>query len=829
MSDTLEITPVDVGNRAGWRHLRAVLIIGALLSAASALYSFQAAGDPGRGWWLLALTLLLGALGQFGVEYPALPPAPPALPVTWRRRAAGMLIALGGALMWANGVRRLLANWELGFDTAWISWAAGTILMGVGADLAWGKWPRRRPSLWSGWPMAGLLILLVAAAVYRLGNIAEFPGEGMITQIEDLQVGGIGDYFLHGDRPRWRWEYLSSTWLAALGLTFGGPTQLSVRIPFAIVSVLKLVPVFAWLRLSVGSAGALVGCALLAVSFWDIVLSRIPNNHNALVVAVAFALLAGPVRRGRPSGYIWLGFLGGYILHEYVAYRPLVLWAMVGAVWWSLTDRHTRWPARMARPLVTAALVVSMVTPLFVTRLQGDMRHEYFDGWNRARAIREYYNPEYSWQRTLDVRLARTRRSFELFVYRGDPSSVRNIKGLPMVDVVTAGLLLLGVAAVLAHPLRPVLALTLAGFITHVLGALVLTGNFDVGRLGGAVPYVYVLAGIGAAGVVASLAALGRAGRALALAALLVAVGWTAWWNTRTLREFWSSPGVRRAHHHPPSYFTGWVRDHRQPDERVFGVSPLYAYALNGYDGIWLLGGRVPGKFSTELDAALRAWAVQPGPAMFLIFSGNVTPDLARYVQWLAPELEFTFVPGPYESGSDIGYARAPTTPAGLSDRLNAARCRGAVAELQLIGKTPDEVLANRRMVLPLITRAVWPEDLIARLEYIGVQRIRVLVNAPFQITNGGEYRFGLDVYDGRAELRIDGHRQAQQASAAVYLGPGWHELVLEADLAGDPNVQLRWSGPDTGNKQELIPFYRIAAPVPDCPPGPPAGAAGAQ
>ena len=111
-------------------------------------------------------------------------------------------------------------------------------------------------------------------------------------------------------------------------------------------------PIFAWLRLSVGTLGAAVGCALLAVSFWDVVLSRIPNNHNVLIVATALrAHRRAGAARTTPSAYVLLGFLGGYILHEYVAYRPLAFWALAGGLWWSLTDANVRWPSAHRRPL----------------------------------------------------------------------------------------------------------------------------------------------------------------------------------------------------------------------------------------------------------------------------------------------------------------------------------------------------------------------------------------------------------------------------------------------------------------------------------------------
>ena len=86
----------------------------------------------------------------------------------------------------------------------------------------------------------------------------------------------------------------------------------------------------------------------------------------------------------------------------------------------------------------------------------------------------------------------------------------------------------------LGAPLRPVLRSRSLGFAVTVCGTLVLTGNFDVARVGGAVPYVYALAGIGAAGVLAAFtAAWGRTGRVLALAALAAAIAGAGWWCTR--------------------------------------------------------------------------------------------------------------------------------------------------------------------------------------------------------------------------------------------------------------------------------------------------------
>ena len=49
---------------------------------------------------------------------------------------------------------------------------------------------------------------------------------------------------------------------------------------------------------------------------------------------------------------------------------------------------------------MTVVLLGTMVTPLFFTRIPGHTCElEYFDGWNRARGITGYYNPEDTWRR----------------------------------------------------------------------------------------------------------------------------------------------------------------------------------------------------------------------------------------------------------------------------------------------------------------------------------------------------------------------------------------------------------------------------------------------
>jgi hypothetical protein len=101
---------------------------------------------------------------------------------------------------------------------------------------------------------------------------------------------------------------------------------------------------------------------------------------------------------------------------------------------------------------MTVALLVTMVAPLFLTRIPGGLRSEYLDGWNRAHGIAGYYNPNDDWAQAMQRRIDRGANVVRLFTVRGDSSPVRNITGQPpLIDPVTCALLVLGIAAAAAN------------------------------------------------------------------------------------------------------------------------------------------------------------------------------------------------------------------------------------------------------------------------------------------------------------------------------------------------------------------------------------------
>ena len=257
----------------------------------------------------------------------------------------------------------------------------------------------------------------------------------------------------------------------------------------------------------------------------------------------------------------------------------------------------------------------------------------------------------------------------------------------------------------------------------------------------------------------------------------------------------------------------------------MLGVAPLYTNTIKSHDGIWLLGGRAPGELVSDVETALRAWPNEPGPTLFVLFVERNTDDVAAYLHWLLPELEFSFDRDPLAMGGDIAYAHVSAMPPDLTARLAATGCNGAVADFALV-KDSNEVVARQRTVVPFIDRSVWPDALMEQLPRLTPNRMTVRITAPITIAAGGEYRFALDTYGGSATLLIDGQRRDGHGFTGSVLTAGVHQLVVEGQFALiTPSIGLRWSGPDTQGRQQLVPLYKIAAPAAGCP-FPPAGGA---
>lgn len=798
-------------------HLRVVGLLASLAAAAVALVEVPPHGGlpSNEQWWWLLASFLLAAAAQFRLHFEVA--EPPVQPRGVSRRRMGAGVAVAGAMLWLVATHGFYSDWYGWFDRAWIGWLAGTALLACGLDVAMG-WSLRIGRLFRPlWLLPVAALIGAGAAWVRLDGIGEFPGPAGITQIEDLQFGHWGAQFLDGERRRW--EFIGHAWISAVSIAVGGPSLESMRTGYAIVGSLTVVAVLAWLRAAAGMAAAVAGAAFMAVSSWDAVVARIGFNPDVLPVAVLYAILIGPARRGRPSAYAIMGLLSGYLLWEYIAYRPAIAIAAIGAVWLSLRDRSAGWALRVGRPALMLALVGMMAVPLFGARMHGRVWEEYFNGLNRARAQKHYYNEEYDWRQIVQLRAERVLDTVGLLYFLGDASPARNLGRRPLVDPVSATLMLVGLAGCLVNPAVSLFGLFAVGFALTAFGAMVVTADFNALRLSVTIPYLYFFVGVAALSLlVAMRRAWGRLGWWLATLLLAAGLAWAARASVEFLAAYRGSPVVRKVARNNLAYLSNWLRENVDEVEQVVGVGGKSYNALIGNDAAWLRGRPIPGVLEWDVMTALRAWK-QDWPTMFLVFAGRDTRDTARYVEWLLPEAQFTWIGDPEGFGADLAYTRFGGRPAELDAALEYAPCRGVRVEYRFLGEKPGEVRRVIQRVEPLIGLGTWPSEVVAAF-YGGYwpRRLEVTYQAEFQVARPGMYLIEGDFYG--AEPRIEVDAQSFARSRRVHLEAGAHAFRATADFAPLPEglvARLLWNGPDSGNEKELIPFYAVAVPSDDC------------
>lgn len=282
--------------------------------------------------------------------------------------------------------------------------------------------------------LAFMVLALLVAAALRLPDLTAVPpGVHYDEAAYGLNAGDIG---LRGDRPIFipaftgrepLYLYLAGGMARALGNTL-----FALRLTSAFVGLLTIAATY-WLgrEMLADRRVALLAAALLAVSFWHLLFSRLGFRviSQPLLQALALAALFRGLRGGR---WLWLwaaGLLIGLSAYTYLAARLFPVLLAFGLLP-LLLDPDTR-RLRIRQLLFVALVAFLTALPLLA----------YF-----------YYNPDAFWVRIGQVApgensLSLTEsllRSFGMFFLRGDPYLRFNLPGRPLFDFVTGGLLLVG-------------------------------------------------------------------------------------------------------------------------------------------------------------------------------------------------------------------------------------------------------------------------------------------------------------------------------------------------------------------------------------------------
>ena len=352
--------------------------------------------------------------------------------------------------------------------------------------------------------LAAILLLAFALRVWQLTSIP--PGLTHDEANHGREAIGILDgvlrYFFplnYGSEPLY--SYTVALSMAALGRGLFALRLVNVVFGLAAVAITA-----AWAAPRLGRPAALLGAALLAVSFWPLASSREALRAGMLPFFMGLAVWAfwrileaapGRANGGRAGAIraVWpyvlaFGLALAATLHIYLAAR--VAWLLFPLFLGYLALAH-RAGFRRAWPPALAGLLLGglLSAPLFLyLRAHPEMqtRLDMLDGPLQAIAAGQ-------WRPVL----ANVANALLAFVWpgRGDAFLAYNIPGRPVFDVVSAVLFIVGLGVCLWRWRRPTYAFLLLWFAAGILPSLITGPTANTTRNLAALPAVFLIPAIG--------------------------------------------------------------------------------------------------------------------------------------------------------------------------------------------------------------------------------------------------------------------------------------------------------------------------------------------
>ncbi len=348
-----------------------------------------------------------------------------------------------------------------------------------------------------------LLGVLALGAAFRFVALADNPRDMNSDQAEKLlDVGDVlaGQPYIFFERNTGRepWQFY---WTVGLIRIFGlQPDFLALKLGTSLISWLMLPAVFLLGREVFGTRAALLATLFAAVASWGVIPGRFGLRYPLAPCATAWTLffLVRGLRRDSRNSLLLAGLWMGIGLQGYTAYRfMLVVVPLLGLIWlgWLLLKREYA----AARRVVVGGLLAAVLTLLCLAPL---LRY----GFERPDQL--FYRATTrltSQERPIEgdpgqILLDNICNVLLMFNYTRDEVWVVNIPEQPAMDVVLAGLLVVGAAGCLGLSWRtrnPWPALTLlAGGLMLMPSALSIAfprENPSIVRTGGALPILMIV------------------------------------------------------------------------------------------------------------------------------------------------------------------------------------------------------------------------------------------------------------------------------------------------------------------------------------------------
>ncbi len=404
------------------------------------------------------------------------------------------------------------------------------------------------------WTLLFLIAIIAIGAYFRLNNLSSTPPEMTSDHVEKLLdvnrvLHGETNVFFANNHGRDAIQFYAlalMSYIPGLDLNF---TMLKL---LTIIEGMITLPVLWWMGREVigksepklGNAVGLIMAALVAVSYWHEMLSRLGLRIvlTPLFTALVIIFLARALRYNRRSDFIYAGVALGAGVYAYQAIRMLpvaiVVAVLLALIFWARSLRARRQMLMNLTALVLVSFVIFV--PLFrysleypedfwrrtSGRLFGDSITETTDAngnlIQREPTVQEQLA---ALNKNIPVLLDNFRNSLLMYNWKGDVAWINNAPNEPAFDVVTGGLLIVGLAAWLGRMFRrrdafdwALLPLILIMMLPSALSIAYPIENPSATRMSGTLPGVYMLTALPLALIALTLPRLiGRLGSILAL------------------------------------------------------------------------------------------------------------------------------------------------------------------------------------------------------------------------------------------------------------------------------------------------------------------------
>jgi 4-amino-4-deoxy-L-arabinose transferase-like glycosyltransferase len=345
-------------------------------------------------------------------------------------------------------------------------------------------------------------VLLVAAGILRLAFLGDIPYG---VHSDEAQIGTDAHKILRGDL----WAVYTTAvlgqptghaYLSTPSIWLLGDTAFAMRLPLALVGLAAIPLLYAFVRTGFGRTEAFLAGAMLTVSYWHLLYSRVAHwsiSYGTVILAVLLCLMLGRNRMQR-VWFVAAGALLGLGIYTYNIY-PIAVVAVFAfvAIMWIVEWRHADdrgWWAWSTLWFGVAAFVVAL--PMFIYLSDPDAYYwKHIDNYQDVGLRRTE-----DWgDATLAGKVRLTGEQawmfFRHYTYDADPDIV-DANGLrPVFDPLTLLLIALGLVFAVKHRRNPVVIAALCCMFIIPLPAVLQRGSIMRQPLAAA-PFVMLIAAL---------------------------------------------------------------------------------------------------------------------------------------------------------------------------------------------------------------------------------------------------------------------------------------------------------------------------------------------